>query len=402
MSRENAIEMENTDKLNQVQEKIAPVVQAVKSFEEMGLSEALLKGIYEYGFDKPSPIQQKAIMPIIHGKDVIVQSQSGTGKTGVFAIASLTKVNTELYEPQVLILSNTRELAQQTDKVISSIGSYTSNKVHSVIGGKSIQEDVEVLQLGVHIISGTPGRVYDMINRKALKTKSIKLLILDEADEMLANNFKNQIYELYRYLPPVQIVIVSATMPKAVLEMTTLFMKNPLSILVPRDELTLEGVKQFYVNVEKEAYKFDTLCDLYNTLVISQAVIFCNTKEKVDSVVERMKANNYTVCSIHSALPQKDRDKVMDDFRNGIFRILVATDLWGRGLDVQQVSLVINYDLPNNKELYIHRIGRSGRYQRKGVAINFVTDSEMWKIVEIEQYYTTQINEMPMKIEELL
>lgn len=378
------------------------VIESIYSFESMGLSEQILKGIYAYGFDKPSAIQQKAIVPIMKGKDIIVQSQSGTGKTGVFAIASLQRINTDLYEPQVLILSNTRELAQQTEKVISSIGAFTSVKVHSVVGGKSIDDDVQTLQLGVHIVSGTPGRVYDMINRKAFKTRSIKLLILDEADEMLNNNFKNQIYELYRYLPPLQIVIVSATMPKQVLEMTTLFMKNPLSILVNRDELTLEGIKQFYVNIEKEAFKFDTLCDLYNMFIISQTVIFCNTKDKVDVVVQKMHDSGYTVCSIHGSLTQKERDQVMEDFRNGTFRVLVATDIWGRGLDVQQVSLVINYDIPTNKELYIHRIGRSGRFARRGVAINFVTDEEMRKIVDLEQYYSTQIDEMPMRIDELL
>ena len=372
------------------------------TFEEMGLSEEILRGIYAYGFDKPSSIQQKAIVPIIRGGDVIVQSQSGTGKTAVFSIAALQKVDKEIFEPQILVLSNTRELAQQTEKVISAIGCNTSVKVHAVVGGKSIEEDVETLQLGVQIVSGTPGRVYDMINRKALKTKSMRMLILDEADEMLNGNFKSQIYELYRYLPPVQIVIVSATMPKAVLEMTNLFMKKPLSILVKRDELTLEGIKQFFVNVEKEGFKFETLCDLYNTLVISQAVVFCNSKEKVDFLAGKLKENNYTVCSIHSGLSQKDRDKVMLDFRTGTFRVLIATDIWGRGLDVQQVALVINYDLPNNKELYIHRIGRSGRFARKGVAINFVTDEDMWKLVELEQFYSTQIEEMPMRIDELI
>lgn len=372
------------------------------TFEEMGIEEDILRGIYAYGFNKPSSIQQKAIVPIINGADVIVQSQSGTGKTAVFSIAALQKVDKEIFEPQVLILSNTRELAQQTEKVISAIGCHTSVKVHAVIGGKSIEEDVQTLQLGVQIVSGTPGRVYDMINRKALKTKSMKMLILDEADEMLNGNFKIQIYELYRYLPPVQIVIVSATMPKAVLEMTNLFMKKPLSILVKRDELTLEGIKQFYVNVEKEAFKFETLCDLYNTLVISQAVVFCNSKERVDFVAGKMKENNYTVCSIHSGLTQKERDSVMADFRVGTFRVLIATDIWGRGLDVQQVALVINYDLPNNKELYIHRIGRSGRFARKGVAINFVRDEDMWQLVELEQFYSTQIEEMPMRIDELI
>jgi ATP-dependent RNA helicase len=368
----------------------------------MGLREEILKGVYAYQFQSPSDIQQKAIVPIIHGRDVIVQSQSGTGKTGVMAIASLQRVDPSINSPQVLILSNTRELAQQTEKVVGAIGAFTKIKVHSVVGGKSIEDDLSQLQRGIHIISGTPGRVFDMINRKALITKDIRLLILDEADEMLNNNFKNQIYELHRYLPPSQIVIVSATMPASVLEMTNLFMKDPLSILVSRDQLTLEGIKQFYVNVDKEGYKFDTLCDLYNTLIISQAVIFCNSKDKVEELTRKMTQSNFTVCCTHGGLPQKERDKVMEGFRKGDFRILVSTDLWGRGLDVQQVSLVVNYDMPKDAELYLHRSGRSGRYARRGVVVNFVTDEDIWKLADLEEYFSCKIEEMPAEVDQYM
>jgi ATP-dependent RNA helicase len=377
-------------------------LQIYPVFEKMGLNENLVRGVYAHGFSKPSAIQQKSIVPIISGRDVIVQSQSGTGKTGVFAISSLQLIDLTLMEPQILILSNTRELAEQTQKVILALGDFMAVRVHCCVGGRSMDEDIKMLQQGVHIISGTPGRVFDMINRKVLKTRSIKLLILDEADEMLNQGFKQQIYEIYRYLPPLQIVIVSATLPVAVIEISNLFMKNPLKILVKRDELTLEGIKQFFIHVEKDVWKFDTLCDLYETLTITQAVIFCNTKDRVEWLASKLKSEHFSVSFIHGGMMQKERDRIMSEFRSGSYRVLIASDMWGRGLDVQQVSLVINYDLPNNRELYIHRIGRSGRFGRKGVAINFVIDEEMSKLRDIEQYYSTQIDEMPMKINDLI
>ncbi|CAE7525179.1 Eif4a3 [Symbiodinium natans] len=231
----------------------------------------------------------------------------------------------------------------------------------------------------------------------------IKMLVLDEADEMLNRGFKEQVYDIYRYLPPsTQVVLVSATMPHEVLEMTHKFMNNPFRVLVKRDELTLEGIKQFFVAVEREQWKFDTLCDLYDTLTITQAVIFCNTKQKVDWLTQKMRDANFTVASIHGDMPQKERDAIMQQFRSGTSRVLISTDLWGRGLDVQQVSLVICYDLPNNRELYIHRIGRSGRFGRKGVAINFVKNDDIRILRDIEQFYSTQIDEMPMNVADLI
>jgi len=283
------------------------------------------------------------------------------------------------------------------------LGTYMNVQVHACIGGASIQEDQRRLEHGVHIVSGTPGRVFHMIQERHLKTRSIKMLILDEADEMLNRGFREQIYDIYRYLPyATQCVIVSATLPQEILEMTTRFMNDPIKILVKRDELTLEGIKQFFVAVEKEEWKFDTLCDLYDTLTITQAVIFCNTRKKVDWLTQKMRDANFTVVSMHGDMKQKERDAIMSQFRAGDARVLIATDIWGRGLDVQQVSLVINYDLPNNRELYIHRIGRSGRFGRKGVAINFVKNEDVRILRDIEQYYSTQIDEMPMNVAELI
>jgi len=378
-------------------------IKVTTSFDSMGLREDLLRGIYAYGFERPSAIQQRAIAPILKGRDVIAQSQSGTGKTTIFCVGVLQMINTKSKETQALCLSPTRELAEQSRNVMLAFGDYMQVSCHACIGGKSVGEDMRILSGGVHVVSGTPGRVYDMIRRKSLKTKHIKMLVIDEADEMLGRGFKEQIYDIYRYLPPsTQVVLVSATMPHDVLEMTTKFMQDPVRILVKRDELTLEGIKQFFVAVEKEEWKFDTLCDLYDILTITQAVIFCNTKAKVDWLTTKMREANFTVSSMHGDMPQKERDSIMTDFRAGKSRVLIATDVWGRGLDVQQVSLVINYDLPNSRELYIHRIGRSGRFGRKGVAINFVKNDDIRILRDIEQYYGTQIDEMPMNVGDLI
>jgi ATP-dependent RNA helicase len=340
---------------------------------------------------------QRAILPIMEGRDLIAQSQSGTGKTAVFCIGILQTVDMEKNSTQALVLSPTRELAEQTQKVMLALGDYLNVKCHSCIGGKSIGEDIRRLDAGVHVVSGTPGRVIDMIRRRNLPTRDMKMLVIDEADEMLNRGFKEQIYDVYRYLPnTVQVVLISATMPREVLDMTNKFMNDPLRVLVKRDELTLEGIKQFFVPVEKEHWKFDTLCDLYDSLTITQAVIFCNTRAKVDWLTEKMRDANFTVSAMHGDMVQKERDAIMQEFRSGASRVLIATDIWGRGLDVQQVSLVINYDLPTNRELYIHRIGRSGRFGRKGVAINFVKDDDVRILRDIEQYYSTQIDEMPM------
>eukprot|EP01126_Amoeba_proteus_P016918 TRINITY_DN1795_c0_g1_i1.p1 TRINITY_DN1795_c0_g1~~TRINITY_DN1795_c0_g1_i1.p1 ORF type:complete len:289 (+),score=54.70 TRINITY_DN1795_c0_g1_i1:540-1406(+) len=277
-----------------------------------------------------------------------------------------------------------------------------SVEVHACIGGTSIGEDINRLDTGVQVVSGTPGRVFDMIRRKNLRTRNIKMLVLDEADEMLSRGFKEQIYDVYRYLPPLtQVILVSATLTREVLEMTKKFMNDPIRILVKRDELTLEGIKQFFVAVEKEQWKFDTLCDLYDALTITQAVIFCNTKKKVNWLADKMRKANFTVASMHGDMPQPERNAIMKSFRDTEYRILITTDIWARGIDVSHVSLVINYDLPNDRELYIHRIGRSGRFGRKGVAINFVRNDDIRILRDIEQFYSTQIDEMPMSVVDL-
>ncbi|SOV09630.1 ATP-dependent RNA helicase FAL1 [Ustilago sp. UG-2017a] len=378
-------------------------VKVATTFDAMGLKEDLLRGIYAYNFEKPSAIQQRAILPIIRGRDVIAQAQSGTGKTATFSISMLQSIDTTLRETQALVLSPTRELAIQIQSVVLALGDYLNVQCHVCIGGTSVGEDIRKLDYGQHVVSGTPGRVYDMIRRRHLRTKNIKMLILDESDELLNMGFKDQIYDVYRYLPPsTQVVLLSATLPQDVLEMTSKFMTDPIRILVKRDELTLEGIKQFFVAVEKEEWKFDTLCDLYDTLTITQAVIFCNTRRKVDWLSGKMKENNFQVSSMHGEMQQKERDEVMAEFRQGSSRVLITTDVWARGIDIANISLVINYDLPTNRENYIHRIGRSGRFGRKGVAINFVTVDDVRILRDIEQFYSTQIDEMPVKVEDVL
>lgn len=377
--------------------------EVCENFDNMELKEDLLRGIYAYGFEKPSAIQQRAIVPVVKGKDVIAQAQSGTGKTATFAISILQRIDMGLKECQALVLAPTRELAQQIQKVVIALGDYLSVECHACIGGTNVREDMRKLELGLHVVVGTPGRVFDMINRGALKADNIKMFVLDEADEMLSRGFKDQIYDVFQLVPAgVQVVLLSATMPNDVLEVTKRFMRDPIRILVKRDELTLEGIKQFYVGVEKEEWKFETLCDLYETLTITQAVIFCNTRRKVDWLTERMQQKNFTVSAMHGDMDQKERDVIMKEFRSGSSRVLITTDLLARGIDVQQVSLVINYDLPSNRENYIHRIGRGGRFGRKGVAINFVTDEDLRMMRDIEQFYNTQVDEMPMNVADLI
>ncbi|CAD2101128.1 helicase 45, putative eukaryotic initiation factor 4a, putative [Plasmodium vinckei lentum] len=375
--------------------------EIVDTFDALGLNEKLLRGIYSYGFEKPSAIQQRGIKPILKGYDTIGQAQSGTGKTATFVISSLQLINYDYVACQALILAPTRELAQQIQKVVLALGDYLKVKCHACVGGTVVREDIDKLKQGVHMVVGTPGRVYDMIDKRHLGVDRLKLFILDEADEMLSRGFKAQIYEVFKKLvPDIQVALFSATMPQEILELTTRFMRDPKTILVKKDELTLEGIRQFYVAVEKEEWKLDTLCDLYETLTITQSIIYCNTRKKVDILTQEMHNRLFTVSCMHGDMDQKDRDLIMREFRSGSTRVLVTTDLLARGIDVQQVSLVINYDLPCSPDTYIHRIGRSGRFGRKGVAINFVTndDKEKDKLKKIESYYSTQIEEMPLEV----
>lgn len=376
--------------------------QVVDSFDEMGLSEELLRGIYALGFEKPSAIQQRGVLPVIAGRDTIAQAQSGTGKTATFSIAALQVL--DLSEPlcQVLILAPTRELAQQIHKVISDLGKYMGVTTHACVGGTAVREDIERVGGGVQVVVGTPGRVNDMIERQALRLTKLKLFVLDEADEMLSRGFKEQIYDCFQELPEdVQVALFSATMPQEILDLTHRFMRKPVRILVKKKELTLDGIKQYYVAVEKEDFKLATLTDLYASLTITQAIIYCNTRRKVNWLTDQMKQRDFTVSSMHGDMDQRERESIMREFRTGATRVLITTDLLARGIDVHTVSLVINYDLPRNRENYIHRIGRSGRFGRRGAAINFVTDEDVEDMREIEAFYHTRIEELPMDLSDV-
>ena len=354
-------------------------------------------------FERPSAIQSRAIVPVIKGHDVIAQAQSGTGKTATFSIAILQRIDPNLKAVQALVLAPTRELAQQIQNVVVALGDYMNIQCHACIGGTNVREDMARLGDGAQVVVGTPGRVYDMINRGAFRTDKLKMFCLDEADEMLSRGFKDQMYEVFQLLPQdTQVVLLSATMPEDVLAVTKKFMRDPVRILVKRDELTLEGIKQFYIGVEKEEWKFETLTDLYETVTITQAVIFCNTRRKVDWLTEQLHSQEFTVSAMHGDMDQQQREVIMREFRSGSSRVLITTDLLARGIDVQQVSLVINYDMPANRENYIHRIGRGGRFGRKGVAINFVTEDDVRMMRDIEQFYNTHIEEMPMNVADLI
>uniref|UniRef100_A0A672HF65 RNA helicase n=1 Tax=Salarias fasciatus TaxID=181472 RepID=A0A672HF65_SALFA len=367
------------------------------NFDDMNLKETLLRGIYAYGFEKPSAIQQRAIIPCIKGYDVIAQAQSGTGKTATFAISILQQLEIDQKDTQALVLAPTRELAQQIQKVILALGDYMGATCHACIGGTNLRHEISKLQSeSPHIVVGTPGRVFDMLNRRHLYAKWIKMFVLDEADEMLSRGFKDQIYDIFQKLNTnIQVVLLSATMPADVLEVTKKFMREPIRILVKKEELTLEGIKQFYINVEREEWKLDTLCDLYETLTITQAVIFLNTRRKVDWLTEKMHARDFTVSALHGDMDQKERDVIMREFRSGSSRVLITTDLLARGIDVQQVSLRRCIASPL-------RIGRGGRFGRKGVAINFVTEEDKRILRDIETFYNTTVEEMPMNVADLI
>lgn len=375
-------------------------VPVAASFEEMKLKEPLLRGVYGYGFQVPSAIQSRAIMQIISGRDTIAQAQSGTGKTATFTIGMLQSIDARSKEVQALILSPTRELAVQIQQVVRSLGDYMNINVAACVGGSRVSDDTKQLKNGnPQVISGTPGRVSDMIKRHFVNTRHVKILVLDEADSLLEHGHSRDIDDIYRVLPPgTQVVVVSATMSPEVIAMTKKFMSDPVKILVKREKLTLKALKQFYINVEEEQWKFDTLCDLYDTLTITQSVVFCNTRAKVDWLSQQLKRANFSVSSMHGDMPQRDRNKVMEEFRQGVSRVLISTDIWARGIDVQQVSIVINYDIPYNRENYLHRIGRSARFGRKGVAVNFVTADDEQEFKQLQQFYHIKIKPMPANV----
>jgi len=370
----------------------------INTWDELDLNPKLLRGIFAYGFEKPSPIQQKAIKPIILGKDVVAQAQSGTGKTATFTIGALANVDITDNNTQVLILSPTKELTNQTAKVFESIGTMMDGlKVQRLYGGSVIEEGSSFSNKNVpHVICGCPGRVHDMLRRNRISSKKIKKVIIDEADEMLSSGFKDQVYNIFQYFNnDIQVILVSATLPDSINSIIDKIMRNPIKISVKREMLTLEGIKQFYIAVDDDRQKYATLKDLFSYLSVSQCIIYCNSIKRVQDLYEAMKEDEFPVCCIHSNMDKSEREIAFTEFKGGKSRVLISSNVTARGIDIQQVSIVINFDLPKCVNTYLHRIGRSGRWGRKGIGINFITRRDLVKLKEIESHYATQINEMP-------
>ena len=377
----------------------------INNWDDLEINSDLLRGIYAYGFEKPSPIQQRAIMPMLEKKDIIAQAQSGTGKTATFTIGALSNIDLSNKSTQILVLSPTRELSKQTANVMIGIGSMMKGLVvQTIVGGSSIDDDSEMLKTNIpHVIAGCPGRVHDMLKRQQIGSKNIKMIILDEADELLSSGFKEQIYNIFQHLKSdVQVALFSATLPDYIHAITSKFMRDPVRIFVKTEQLTLEGISQYYVAIEDDRQKYSTLKDLYQYISMSQCIIYCNSVKRVSDLYDAMLEDGFPVCRIHSSMEKYDRDLAFVEFRNGKCRVLISSNVTARGIDIQQVSVVINFDVPKCVHTYLHRIGRSGRWGRKGVGINLITRRDAPKMREIEQHYSTQISELPGNFDNLM
>ncbi len=382
-------------------------IKKFTTFDEMSLPEDLLRGIYSYGFERPSEIQTMAIVPMRERRDVLAQAQSGTGKTGTFIIGGLSNIDTSLNEVQMVVLCPTRELADQITDVAKGIGEYMGLRVHTLTGGTSVSEDLAILnqsKIGPahvpHLLVATPGRLYDLLHRKAVNPKTIRVLVLDEADQMLEARFREQVHCILGmgWSDKTQVALLSATMIPEITVVAKSLLNNPVTILLDPDDVTLDGIKQWYVKVDRDEYKLDTLCDIWEHLSIQQATIFVNTRARAEWLGEQMRSRGFDLDFIHGDMSVSERKSRMQEFRSGKCRVLISTDLIARGIDVQQISVVINFELPVQRENYIHRIGRSGRYGRKGASINLVTEREMRAQAEIESFYTTKINILPLDL----
>jgi translation initiation factor 4A len=373
-------------------------------WEEVDLKRTLLRGIYAVGFEKPSPIQQQAILPMTSGRDILAQAQSGTGKTGAFCISTIQLCDDDLRTPQAIILSPTRELAAQTHAVFGSLSFQTKLKAQLLIGGTVVDRDIRQMEADrPQVIVGCPGRVLDFFQRGVISPNDIKLLVLDEADEILSSGFCDQIKRIFQFLTDsVQVAMFSATIPEELHELVGKIMTDPVKILVKNEMLSLEGISQFYVTFTNDADKLSALKDLYEGISVSQSIIYCNSVRRVEDLYQALRAENFPVCCIHSEMDRERRNVAYQEFKAGKYRVLISSNLTSRGLDVQQVSIVINYDIPTCVHNYLHRIGRSGRWGRKGVGINFVTKYDIDRMRAIEKHYQTEIKELPSNYTELV
>ena len=361
-------------------------------FEEMGLSEEIQKAVRYMGFEEASPIQAKAIPAMISGIDLIGQAQTGTGKTAAFGIPILEKVDPKLKKLQAIVLCPTRELAIQVADEIRNLSRYMHGiKVLPIYGGQDIVKQIRSLKSGTQIVIGTPGRVMDHMRRKTMKLDFVHTVVLDEADEMLNMGFREDIEFVLSGVPEErQTVLFSATMPKPIMEITKKFQNNAKVIKVTKKELTVPNIEQYYYDVKpkKKEEVLSRLLDIYSPRL---SVVFCNTKKQVDLLVNALLGRGYFAAGLHGDMKQEQRDRVMQGFRTGKTEILVATDVAARGIDVDEVEAVFNYDLPQDDEYYVHRIGRTGRAGREGRAFSFVSGKEVYKIKEIQRYCKTKI-----------
>lgn len=366
-------------------------------FEELQIDERILKAVEDMGFEEASPIQAQSIPVIMEGNDIVGQAQTGTGKTAAYSIPLLQSVNPEIKKPQAIVLCPTRELAVQVAEEIRKLAKYMSDiKVLPIYGGQEIVRQIKALKSGVQIIVGTPGRVMDHMRRKTVKFDNVSMVVLDEADEMLDMGFREDMETILTETPETRRTIMfSATMPKAIMDIAKTFQNNPKTIKVVRKQLTVENIEQYYYEV-RQKNKNEVLCRLIDIYNPKLSVVFCNTKRQVDELISELKGRGYFADGIHGDMKQAQRDRVMSDFRSGKTEILIATDVAARGIDVDDVDIVFNYDLPQDEEYYVHRIGRTGRAGRAGLALSFVSGKEVYKLKEIEHYCKTKIKVKPI------
>ncbi len=365
-------------------------------FKEMNLSHELQRALSEMGFEEATPIQTKAIPPIFQGKDIIGQAQTGTGKTCAFGIPAIEMLDPGVTGVQVLVLCPTRELAIQVSEELKNVSRFKKGvKVLPIYGGQSIDRQILALKSKPQIIIGTPGRVMDHMRRHTLKLANLRMIILDEADEMLNMGFREDIDTILKEIPEDrQTLLFSATMPREIMDLTRLYQKDPELIKTVHKELTIPNIEQYYLEV-RESSKLELLCRLIDAKNIKLGMVFCNTKKRVDELTSALQTRGYSAEALHGDMKQTERDRVMNKFRKGLIEILVATDVAARGIDVNNIEAVFNYDIPNDEEYYVHRIGRTGRAGKTGVSYSFVFGRDIYKIKDIQRYTKSEI--LPMK-----
>jgi translation initiation factor 4A len=391
---------------NYIAESSASEFPAVLKFDDMELSEELLRGIYANGFEKPSPIQTLGIMPIKAGRDVLGQAQSGTGKTGTFGIGALSRVDPALKQTQVLIMAHTHELAGQIATTLIALSSYMKIKVVLAVGGVPRHQNARDLKAGAHVVVGTPGRIYDLASSRDLSFANLRNFVLDEADEMLQDRFAEQVNAIVGLGLPTgcKVALFSATMPQVVKELAEQILKEPVRITLTSAEVTLDGIGQYMVPVDDDAWKVDCFCDIFESMTIAQSIVFVNSKERAERLYGVLTERGFPVNVIYGEpMTQAIRQQRMKEFRDGATRVLISTNLLARGIDVQGVEVVFNFELPDfeDKENYVHRIGRCGRFGRKGISISFVNPTEKANLLQIADHYKCTISNLPQDLKSL-